>query len=73
MSWGVLGDVGGVSVLSELSGSAFYSNLIYINGALINSLTFSKRRGDVLNIKMSQHYGHFDLLGTLGRGFTAEI
>ena len=42
MFWGVLG---GVSVLSEVSGSAFYSNLIYINGALIKSLAFSKRRG----------------------------
>ena len=40
--WGMLG---GVSVLSELYGSAFYSNLIYVNGALIKSLTFSKRRG----------------------------
>ena len=40
--WGVLG---GVSVLSEVSGSAFYSNLINIHGALIISLTFSKRRG----------------------------
>ena len=40
--WGMLG---GVSVLSELNGSAFYSNLIYVNGALIKSLTFSKRRG----------------------------
>ena len=40
--WGVLG---GVSVLSEVSGRAFYSNLIYINGAPIKSLTFSKRRG----------------------------
>ena len=36
--WGVFW---GVSVLSEVYGSAFYSNLIYINGAL----TFSKRRG----------------------------
>ena len=40
--WGLLE---GVSVLSEVSGSAFYSNLIYINCALIKSLTFSKRRG----------------------------
>ena len=40
--WGMLG---GVSVLSELYGSAFYSNLIYVNGALIKSLTFSKRHG----------------------------
>ena len=38
--WGVLK---GVSVLSEVFGSAFYSNLIYINGALTKSLTFSKR------------------------------
>ena len=66
--WGVLA---GVPVLSEVSGRAFYSNLIYINGAPIKSLTFSKRRGvpDVSNIKMSQHYGHFYLLGTLERGF----
>ena len=42
MFWGLLE---GVSVLSEVSGSAFYSNLIYINCALIKSLTFSKRRG----------------------------
>ena len=40
--WGLLE---GVSVLSKVSGSAFYSNLIYINCALIKSLTFSKRRG----------------------------
>ena len=40
--WGMLG---GVSVLSELYGSAFYSNLIYVNSALIKSLTFSKRHG----------------------------
>ena len=40
--WGMLG---GVSMLSELYGSAFYSNLIYVNGALIKSLTFSKRHG----------------------------
>ena len=40
--WGMLG---GVSVLSELYGRAFYSNLIYVNGALIKSLTFSKRHG----------------------------
>ena len=39
--WGVLGVV---PVLSEVSGRAFYSNLIYINGARIKSLTFSKRR-----------------------------
>ena len=32
--WGLLE---GVSVLSEVSGSAFYSNLIYINCALIKS------------------------------------
>ena len=40
--WEVLG---GVSVLLEVSGRAFYSNIIYINGAPIKSLTFSKRRG----------------------------
>ena len=45
LSSGVLGVLGGVSVLSELYGSAFYSNLIYVNGALIKSLTFSKRHG----------------------------
>ena len=76
MSWGVLGGVGSVSVLSEVSGRTFYSNLIYIKGAPIKSLTFSKRRGgprDVSNIKMSQHYSHFDLLGTLERGFRVEI
>ena len=28
---------------------------------------------DVLNIKMSQSYGHFDLLGSLDRGFRAEL
>ena len=40
--WGMLG---GVSVLSELYGSGFYSNLIYVNSGLIKSLTFSKRHG----------------------------
>ena len=46
--WGLLE---GVSVLSEVSGGAFYSNPIYINGALIKSLTFSKRRGGPSCIK----------------------
>ena len=70
--WGLLE---GVSVLSEVSGSAFYSNLIYINCALIKSLTFSKRRGGPRCLKYQNvpTSRSFDLLGTLGRGFRAEI
>ena len=70
--WGLLE---GVSVLSEVSGSAFYSNLIYINCALIKSLTFSKRRGGPRCLKYQNvpTSRSFYLLGTLGRGFRAEI
>ena len=39
------GVLGGVSLLSKVSGSVFYSNPINIHGALIRIVTFSKRGG----------------------------
>ena len=46
--WGMLGSV---SVLSELYSSAFYSNFKSVNGELIKSLTFSKRREGPICLK----------------------
>ena len=75
ISEGVLGELEGVGGLRGMSGSLFSSMSINFQKSQMKPLTFCNRPEDpnVSNIKMSQSYGRFDLLGSLGRGFRAEI
>ena len=65
-SWKVLGDLRGVSgsLLPSISGSHKWDSWHF---------PVDPRAPNVSNIKMSQNYGRFELLGSIGGGFRAEL
>ena len=74
--WGCLGGVGGCKRGSEgcLVVCSFQFPSILGNHKWYPwHFTIDLEVSDVLNIKMPQQNGHFDLLGTLWKGFKAEI
>ena len=74
--WGCLGGVGGCKRGSEgclVVCSFQFPSILGSHKWYPWHFPIDLEVSDVSNIKMSQSYGHFDLLGSLGRCFRAEI